>query len=43
MPKILLWLLGAQLAGTGDAAGLLMTQASILLEPLSDHLSSIVS
>ena len=32
-PKILLWLLGAQLGGTVDAAGLLMTQASILLVP----------
>jgi hypothetical protein len=32
-PKILLWLLGAQLGGTVDAAGLLMTLASILLEP----------
>jgi len=32
-PTILLWLLGAQLGGTVDAAGLPLTQASILLVP----------
>lgn len=32
-PKIQLWLLGVQLGGTVDAAGLLMTQASISLVP----------
>ena len=32
-PKILLWLLGALLGGTVDAAGLPLTQASILLVP----------